>query len=220
MGGFVDEYLPDAVPGYPCVSSPRTKTTIVSTHGGREQRNQEWEHPLYRFTLPRGVREWSEVAALRDHWLAMRGPLHSWPWVDPLDFTSRELTAPNPDYDPPIGATDQAIGTGTGFTDKYQLVKRYVRGAQTYVRPIHLPVVSTVTVAVDGDVVDPADFSVSREGGVVSLAEPPGNGLAVTAGFFFDVEVRFEDDDVFEGILQTWQAGGFADLSFIEVRPC
>jgi hypothetical protein len=42
----------------------------------------------------------------------------------------------------------------------------------------------------------------------------------ITAGFLFDVQVRFESDDAFEGILRTYAIGGFADITLIEVRPC
>lgn len=218
---FLDIYMPEEVPGYPCISAPRTRTTIQVDSGGGERRNQEWEHPLHQFILPEAVaRDWSVVQDLMKHWRIMRGPYYSWPWRDPLDFSSGDLIAPNPDTDPVPSMTDQVIGTGTGFTDSFQLVKTYSRGGETYERSIHLPVLHTVVVAVDGVLIPDTDYSVSRPGGVITFDTPPGNGDVVTAGFLFDVEVRFEGDDVFEGILRTWQAGGFADLTLIEVRRC
>ena len=217
---FIDEYLPAKVPGYPCISAPRTKTSIRASSGGGESRNREWEHPLHRFTLPEAVgrRQWSVIEALKDHWLVMGGPEQTWPFRDPLDFASRALEAP--DLAPAIAATDQAIGIGTGFTDTFQLLKTYSRGGSTYARRIYLPVLASVVIAVDGVTIDPADYSVSRPGGEVTFDTPPPNGDPVTAGYLFDCEVRFESDDAFEGILRDFQIGGFADITLIEVRPC
>jgi uncharacterized protein (TIGR02217 family) len=216
---FVDEYMPSNVPGTPCVSSPRFKTSIQVNAGGREQRNQEWEHPLHRFVLPEAVaRQWDVVQSLMAHWRIMRGPFRSWPWRDPLDFASCGLVRPN--QLPSVSMTDQAIGTGTGFTTSFQLVKTYSVGAETYVREIRLPVLASVVVAVNGVLADESEYSVSRVGGVVSFIAPPADGAEITAGYLFDVEVRFESDDQMEAVLRAHRAAGFADLTLIEVRPC
>lgn len=216
---FVDEFLPAHVPGMPCYSAPRFKTSIQVNAGGRERRNQEWQHPLHRYTLPEAIaRKWPVIQELGHHWRIMRGPLHSFPWRDPLDFASCALVRPN--QVPTVSMADQEVGEGDGFTDTFQLVKTYTYGAETYDRPIHLPRLDTVLVAVDGDLVDPANYSISRPGGVILFDDPPAAGLAITAGFLFDVEVRFEGDDTFEGILRSTRQAGSADLTLIEVRPC
>ena len=217
---FLDIYMPEEVPGYPCVSAPRTKTTITVAASGKENRNQEWEHPLHTFIMPEGVRDWEVVQDLAKMWRITGGPYYSFAWRDPLDFSSGDLDVPNPATDPVPTMTDQFIGFGTGFTDSFQLVKTYSYGGETYDRDIHLPVLSTVVVAIDGVLVDAEDYTVSRPGGVITFNTPPLDGVTVTAGFLFDCEVRFESDDAFEGILRTWQAGGFADLTLVEVRPC
>lgn len=221
---FIDIYMPDEVPGYPCISSPRTRTTIQVSAGGNEAVNQDWEHPLYRFILPEAVaRDWSVVDGLKDHWLITAGPYRSFPWQDPHDKASCALLVPNePDTDvlARISETDQEIGTGDGFTDSFQLVKAYTRGSETYTRNIHLPVLSSVVIAVNGVVIPDTDYTVSRPGGVVTFDTPPLNATEITAGFMFDVEVRFESEDTFESILRTWQASGFADITLVEKRPC
>ena len=222
MSRFVDEYAPPEMPGYPCISSPRWSTALVQVDSGAEQANQRWAHPLYRYTLPEAIREHSVFEAVRDHWLAMRGPAHTWPFRDPLDFASRALPAPN--VAPQITALDQVLGIGNGARTQFQLVKAYTRGAQTYSRKIHLPVVDSVLVSVDGTPTDafspPLAWTVSRPGGVVQFAVPPAPGQIVRAGFLFDVEVRFESDDAFDGIVRTYQVSGFADVTLVEVRPC
>lgn len=217
---FLDIYMPEEIPGYPCVSAPRTKTTIQVNAGGGERTNQEWEHPLMKFVLPEGVRNWDVVQSLAKMWRITAGPAKSFAWRDPLDFSSGDLDAPNPEVDPVPVMTDQVIGTGDGFTDSFQLTKTYSYGSESYERPIYLPVLSTVVVAVDGVLIDEADYTVSRPGGIVGFDVPPAAFSSITAGFLFDVEVRFESDDAFEGILRTWQTGGFADITLIEKRPC
>lgn len=219
MSAFVDQYMPPEVPGYPCVSAPRTKTSIQVSAGGGERRNQEWEHPLHRFVLPQAEgRQWEVLEGLKRHWLVMSGPFHSFPFRDPMDFASCDLLKPN--LTPTVTRTDQALGTGDGFTDTFQLVKLYQVGGQTYSRTIHLPRLASLLVAVNGTLADPATYTVSRPGGEVQFDLPPANGAVLTAGFLFDVEVRFESDDAFEGIVRTYQVGGFADITLIEVRPC
>jgi uncharacterized protein (TIGR02217 family) len=224
MPRFLDIYMPAKVPGYPCASAPRFKTTIQVDAGGHEQSNQEWEHPLHRFTLPGAAgRDWGVIEALGKHWKVTRGPHRTWAWRDPLDKASIDLRIPDErdeDVIDRLSATDQAIGTGDGFTDKFQLVKTYAVEGETYERPIYHPVLSTVLIAADGVLVSAADYTVSRLTGVVTFDVPPADGVEITAGYLFDVEVRFESDDLFEAILRTYAIGGFADIVLIEVRPC
>lgn len=218
---FVDEPLPRTIPGFPCYAAPRFKTTINVNASGKERRNQEWEHPLHRYVLPEAAgRKWEVVDGLSDHWKIMRGPLHSFPFYDPFDFASCALVRPN--QLPAISMTDQYLGTADGFTDSFQLVKTYSVGAETYDRPIFHPVVTSVIIARDGVLVPAADYTVSRTTGKVLFDVPPAlGGLGIiTAGFLFDVEVRFEGDDSFDAILRATRAAGFADLPLVEVRPC
>lgn len=218
MSRFVDQYAPCELPGYPCLSIPTWSTTITKVASGDEQANQRWQHPLHTYVLPQAVRRYDAFLACQKHWYAMRGPLHSWPFRDPLDFASADLTSPN--TVPTITALDQTIGTGDGVTTSFQLVKRYAVGNQTYDRKIYLPILSTVRVAVGGVEItnDSPSPDTNRQTGVVTLPTAPGVGVAVTAGFLFDVQVRFESDESFSGIVKSWGVAGFADMTLVEVR--
>jgi uncharacterized protein (TIGR02217 family) len=89
---------------------------------------------------------------------------------------------------------DQPLGTGDGATTTFQLVKRYSDGAGNYYdRPILWPVAGTLTVAADGVHVS-SGVSVNRGTGVVTFTSAPADGVDLTAGFAFDVAVRFDDD--------------------------
>lgn len=217
MARFVDQYAPLEMNSFGWISSPMFSTQITQSDSGGEQANRRWFHPLRKFISPDAIREHSVFEAVKAHWLVMGGPAHTWPIRDPTDFASADLAAMN--EVPTITDDDQVIGTGDGFTTQFQLAKTYVRGSQEYVRPIHLPVTSSVLISVNA-VAAPAGWSVSRYGGVVTFAAPPTAGHVIRSGFLFDCEVRFESDDTFEGVVKSYQVAGFADIPLVEVRAC
>lgn len=220
---FLDVYMPDEVAGYGWVSAPRFNTSIQVSAGGGSHANQNWEHPLHRFVNPEAVaRDGNVISYLKDHWLITAGPFAHFPLRDPLDKASIRHVPNLPDADllPLLSMTDQALGTGDGFTDSFQLKRRYSRGGYNYDRIIHLPVLSTLLIADNGVLVSASDYTVSRPGGIVQFDTPPANGHVLTAGFLFDCEVRFESDDQLEQIVRTWQTAGASDISLVEERPC
>lgn len=222
MSRFQDIYLNDRIVGYPTEVAPNFSTQIVMVDSGSEQANARWSEPLRDINIPQGVRDQTTFNDLLDHWLVSRGPLKTWPFRDPTDFASCPLEVIN--QEPTLSRADQEIGTGDGVTTDFQLVKQYTRGGYTHDRTIHFPVVASVLVGIDG--VDPADlspalaWSVSRLGGVVHFNTPPPNGAVITAGFLFDLQVRFQDDNTFRGIMRTYSVNGFADIPLQEVRYC
>lgn len=227
MASFVDSYLPDRIAGYPFVSTPRWNTRITSVANGSEKRNQEWEHPLHRFTAPQGVRCWEDIAELHEMWMALGGAARTFPLRDPLDQASVRMEEPG--LAPTVNRTDQTLGVGDGLTRVFQLQKRYTYGAQTYDRLIALPVVDSILIGMNALPPTTADptleggpyaVDISRTSGLVTFTPAPADGLALTWGGLFDVEVRFESDDVYDGIVAAFRTAGFADLSFFEVRPC
>lgn len=219
---FVDAYLPRPIVGYPAEVTPMFSTQITAVDSGAEGALRRWLDPLRSVSLPAGVRDNATFQAAYNHWLVMGGPAHTWPFRDPTDFASVQLQRIN--EPPTVSGMDQVLGVGDGVRTEFQLVKRYTVGAKNYDRSIHFPVVSTVVVTVDG--VDPGALSppltwtVTREGGIVSFSNPVPNGLTVRAGFLFDLQVRFESDDTWRGIMRTWGVNGFADIPIQEVRYC
>ena len=237
---FIDAYMPDKIRGYPFKSEPRWSTSITAVSSGSERRNQNWVHPLHRFTAPESVSCMEDLELIKAMWMATAGPADSFPIRDPLDFASRALVLPN-EVPPVLLRTDQYLGTfnpetksydraiGDGLTREFQLVKEYVFGPRTYRRLIALPVVATILIGVDGFAAGGADPSpqggpfvvnVERYGGVVEFDHAPEDGSVLTWGGLFDVEVRFEADDSYAGITRAFGITGAADLSFVELRPC
>lgn len=219
---FKDEYMPTAVLGYPARVAPRWSTGLAQSDSGAEVADQRWSHPLRSIQIPEGVRDHVTFEALKAHWLVMAGPASTFPWRDPTDFATADLEAIN--QAPTLSRTDQAIATGDGATRTFQLKKTYTRGAETYARNIFLPVESEVLIGVDGS--DPTTLSpaltptITRYGGTVTFDIAPGVGQAITWGGLFDLEVRFEADDTFDGVMRSYAASGFADVPLQEVRFC
>lgn len=182
--------------------SPGFSTAVVTTATGREQRNADWADARMRFDAGPGVRSQADVEELIGFFRARQGAARGFRFRDPFDFSSNGMSG-----EP--GALDQVLGVGDGLASDFPLVKHY--GAQ--VRRVTRPVAGSVSVAVDGAVAT----GWSLVGGVVSFDVPPGVGAEVTAGFLFDVPVRFAEDRL-EVNRATFLAGEVATVPLVEVR--
>lgn len=222
MGAFVDVYLPSSIPGYPCTGSPRTSTTITVASSGDEGRNKNWEQPLRRFKLPAAeARQWQIIADLTDHFLITDGPFASFPWRDPFDFASIRLAYANETTASilaRIGGGDQVFGVGDGLTRTFQLTKTYQRGGYSKVRPIQLPVLSSLIILDAGGAA--GSHSVSRPGGLVTFDVAPVANHVLTWGGLFDVPVRFDSDDAIDTVVAAYQVAGAAEINLDEQRSC
>jgi len=182
------------------------RTEIVTLASGHEERNTPWAQARRRYDAGLGLRSLDDLHAVLAFYEARRGPLHAFRWKDWLDHRS---CAPSETPAP----TDQPIGTGDGATDSFRLAKSYGSVAPT-VRPITRPVEGSVRIAVDG--VETA-ASVDHATGIVTFAAPPAADAAITAGFEFDVPVRFASDRL-EVNLAAFEAGEIPSIPILEVR--
>jgi len=79
-------------------------------------------------------------------------------------------------------------------------------------------VAGTVRVALDGvEQLGGTDFNADHATGLVEFTAPPPAGAQVTAGFEFDVPVRF-DTDVIEANVAAFEAGEIPAIPIVEVR--
>ena len=143
-----------------------------------------------------------------------RGRLYGFRWRDRLDCCS--ATTGNV-----VSPFDQVIGVGDGTTAAFQLVKTYGSAFSPYARAIVKPVSGSVRVAVaDSEVAAGSAFTCDATTGVVTFlaGHIPSAGTVVTAGFNFDVPVRF-DTDYLEVDLATFAAGAIPKIPLVEIRP-
>jgi uncharacterized protein (TIGR02217 family) len=187
---------------------PERRTDVVLTASGREHRNSRWADSRRKYNVGYGIKSLADIEQLMAFFEERRGRLHAFRFKDHADFKSCSAnTAPS--------ANDQVIGTGTGTKTTFQLVKNYGTGARKYAREISAPVTGTVLVAVNG--VATTTFSIDYATGVVSFATAPAAAASITAGFEFDVPVRFDTDELSIN-LSHFEAGEIPEISLVEVR--
>ncbi len=188
---------------------PERRTQIVELASGSEERNASWANSRRRYDVAYGIRRADDLAAVVAFFEARNGRLHGFRFKDWADFKScLPSGTPSP--------TDQSIGSGDGTAAQFQLVKRYVSGGQTWTRTISKPVAGTVRVSIDG-AERLSGWSVDTTTGVVTFATAPAAGVAITAGFEFDVPVRF-DTDVLDVTLDLERLGSITSIPLMELR--
>lgn len=193
------------------VGGPERRTEIVTLANGFEERNTPWAHSRRRYDAGVGLRSLDDIETLIAFFEARAGQMHGFRWKDWSDYKSCAPSAtPGPE--------DQLIGTGDGVTTVFALQKTYISGLQGYSRPIRKPVAGTVVVAVAGDPkVEQMEFTVNLAAGEVVFELPPDVGTRITAGFEFDVPVRFDADGI-QTSVASFQAGDVPAVPIVEIR--
>ncbi|WP_233489319.1 DUF2460 domain-containing protein, partial [Rhodovulum sp. 12E13] len=156
-----------------------------------------------------GIRRADDLAAVVAFFEARNGRLHGFRFKDWGDHKSGLPSAA-------ISPKDQEIGTGNGSLTEFALLKRYSSGAQSWTRAIAKPVAGTVRVALGG-VEQMSGWTVDTTTGVVTFDTAPAAGVAVTAGFAFDVPVRF-DTDALDVTLDLERLGSITSIPLLEIR--
>ncbi|MCC7272513.1 MAG: DUF2460 domain-containing protein, partial [Alphaproteobacteria bacterium] len=166
-----------------------------------------------RYDAGYGVKTFAARAEVVAFFEERRGRLHGFRWRDRLDHSS---AAPGAAVTP----ADQAIGVGDGASASFALVKTYGAAHAPYARAIAKPVAGSVRVAVAGvEKTEGVAFTCDATAGVVTFlpGHVPATGAAVTAGFRFDVPVRF-DADYLEVDLSAFTAGDIPHIPLVEIR--
>ncbi|MFY0621293.1 MAG: DUF2460 domain-containing protein [Pelagimonas sp.] len=189
------------------VGGPERRTEIVELVSGYEERNTPWAHSRRRYHAGLGMRSLDDIDQLIAFFEARQGQMHGFRWKDWMDFKSCAASAQ-------VTALDQQIGVGDGGQRVFALRKTYSSGGVAYQRRIAKPVVGTVLVAVGGVA---QSHTLDGETGEITFDVAPAEGAAVTAGFEFDVPVRFDTDRI-EVSASGFQAGQVPDVPVVEVR--
>jgi uncharacterized protein (TIGR02217 family) len=159
------------------------------------------------------VKTFSKLAEVVAFFEERRGRLYGFRFRDRLDFASSP-----PGASP--GPLDQIIGIGDGQTSVFQLTKTYGADFAPYARPVTKPVVGTVRVAVNGvEKIIGTHLDLDAASGAITFrdGQVPPAGANVSAGFLFDVPVRF-DTDYLEFDLSAFEAGVIPAIPLVEVR--
>jgi uncharacterized protein (TIGR02217 family) len=188
---------------------PQRRTQIVELASGVEERNASWANSRRRYDIAYGIRRIDDLAAVVAFFEARNGRLYGFRFKDWADHKSCA-----PSQTP--AATDQLIGVGDGERTTLPLPKTYASGGQSWSRAITKPVARTVRIA-PNVTEQPSGWSVDTSTGIVTFATAPATGIAIRAGFEFDVPVRF-DTDALDVTLDVERVGSINSIPLIELR--
>ena len=193
------------------LGGPERRTEVVTLANGFEERNTPWAHSRRRYDAGVGMRSLDDVEAMVAFFEARQGQLYGFRWKDWSDFRSCKASGK-------VTFQDQIIGQGDGVQTEWPLIKTYASGGYDYARPVKKPVLGTVLVGFDGIALqEDVDWEIDLNTGVVSFGEAPDAGVEITAGYEFDVPVRFAVDAI-QTSVASFQAGDVPSVPVVEVR--
>lgn len=207
MQAFDDVVFPLGI-GREASVSPAFSTQIVESPSGHERRSSDWADARLSFDAGPGVRSEADIATLIAFFRARRGAARGFRFADPYDDRSGA-----PGSVP--GPLDQRLGMGDGVRTSFQLMRHYGVGAEAQGRIITRPVAGTIRVAADG--IEMSSGWSHAGLGVIAFEEAPADGVLLTAGFRFDVPVRFAEDRI-DINRATFAAGEAPSVPLVEIR--
>lgn len=171
---------------YGFTADPHILVKIVQREGGFERVNRKWSQALRRYTgVPIGNKPQDDIEDILYFWLAIGGCAGAFRFKDWTDYKSCRLSSS-------VAATDQPFTEVEGSPGGYQLVKQYVFGALTHVRPIRRPIGSTVLIANElGQVQDDSTWDLDESTGILQTLGG-FSGVPNSWGGEFDVYCRFD----------------------------
>jgi len=175
--------------GFGSAGGPSFSTEIVTVDGGYERRNQNWSQARRTYDASTGLRSAADVSTLSGFFYARAGRARGFRLKDWGEFTSAS------DGQSAAAFDDQILATANGTDTQFQLIKTYTSGSVSHVRDIKKPVNGTVKIGFDG-VEQTSGWSVDSTTGVVTFASAPSSSVVITAGYMFDVPVRFDTDQL------------------------
>ncbi len=188
---------------------PERRTQVVELASGIEERNASWANSRRRYDVAYGIRRADDLAAVVAFFEARNGRLHGFRYKDWADYKSSLPSQP-------VAPTDQPIGSGNGSVTTFALLKRYASGAQSWTRAIAKPMAGSVRLALN-NIEQMSGWSIDTATGSITFAVAPGSGVTITAGFEFDVPVRF-DSDRLDVTLDIERLGSITSIPLLEIR--
>ena len=193
------------------LGGPERRTDIVTLSNGFEERNTPWAHSRRRYDAGVGLRALDDVDEVLSFFEARRGQMYGFRWKDWSDFKSCKPSQK-------VARGDQTIGYGDGIKREFQLCKTYRSGDATYTREITKPASGTILVSLAGDAQsEGVHYEVDLATGILTFERAPDEGRDVTAGFEYDVPVRFDTDRAHTSVAN-FQAGEVPNIPVVEVR--
>ncbi len=216
--GFHNVRFPTNV-NYGSSGGPGFSTAITVLRSGVEQRVQRWSSPKRRYDASYTIRTPSDVYTVLEFYIARGGPANTFLYKDWTDYATTSSGSTHRSDDSSVTKDDVEIAVGDGSTTQFQLLKKYTSGGVTASRNIYHPISGTLLIAVDGTLqTETTHYTVNYTTGVVTFVTAPANNLSVTAGFEFDVAVRFaqEVDMSFAASIDSFDSNSVPSIPLVE----
>lgn len=208
MAAFHEVRFPDDI-SKGSSGGPMRRTDIVELVSGFEERNASMANSKRVYDAGMGLRNVNDLHDVIEFWEARFGQLYGFRWKDWSDYKSCKTK-----NTPAFG--DQTIAVGDGTTTAFQLVKNYTSGGFSYVRDIRKPVAGSVLIGVNGSAMG-SGWTVNTVTGIITFSSAPANGHAITAGYEFDVPVRFDAEQLTISI-DAFNHGSIPQIAIKEIR--
>jgi uncharacterized protein (TIGR02217 family) len=214
--GFHEVRFPTGI-GYGSSGGPSFNTSIIENDSGHEERIARWENARRIFNAKWGIKSYDDLYDVYKFFIAMQGALSGFRFKDWIDFTSaangRDAYAED----------DVTIAQGDGTETDFQLIKKYAYGNVTRTRNIQKPVDGEIAVAVNGvSQTLGSDYTMDHTTGIITFdaGSIPANGHDITAGYEFDVPVRFGEgiDRGMRISLDHFDSGNIPDIPLYEIK--
>jgi len=209
---FHEIRFPDKL-AYGSRGGPGYATEVLTLDSGREVRVQRWAEPRSQYDASYGLKSLADLGELITFYHARAGAAHGFRFKDFNDFTSASDHIGTPAAD---DVTIEA-SSASGQTE-YQLKKTYINGGVTQTKTITKPVTGTVVLAVNGT--PTTSFTVDTTTGIITAGAAPTAGSTITAGYEYDVPVRFGEslDEALAISRDSNELGSLDSIPLIEIK--
>lgn len=205
---FIEERF-DANISYGSKGGPGFNTSVYESASGHEQRNKNWQYARCRYDVSHGIRDAADMELILNFFYVMGGKATGFRYKDWSDYK----------------LTNGQIGIGDGTKTEFQIIKVYAVGAQSYTRALRKivtpdagPPAIIFQVRVNDVLVDPADYTINYNTGIIVFDVAPSNGHTIKVTCEFDVPVRFDTDEM-EITQEAWELETWDSIPLIEIKP-
>lgn len=170
-----DIRLPVDIDRHP-TGGPQFNTTILKLFSGKERRNKNWQRSLGTWTIAYGETEKSNLIDIINTFYAVNGQADGFRLKDWSDFQIGDTLGGDT-------STKQAIGTGDGINNIFQIYKSYSMGSTTFLRIITRPVVGTLRVFIgSSEKIISVDWTVDFTTGLITFLATAAVGTLTLTG--------------------------------------
>ena len=194
---------------------PKFSTRIIRAYSGAEHRNQAWSQALRSYDVTYGIDSQDKMEAVLEVVEATYGPTTGFLYLDYMDYKTCRT-----DQDP--AQDDQVfLASAVGGETTTQIIKNYIKGAQTVPRDITKPYGTWLIEINSVLLTEGVDYDIDYTTGIITWdtgAYPSGLTASdtVKGGGQFYVPVRFAND-YSHFTIDDWRQGG-ANIQLLELR--